>query len=197
MGLCGGTPAVAVAYQPKAASIYADLGLAIGSSKRGARPGRAAPGRHLDPRGPARLGGPGHAGHPGDEGPALPLPLRAPRAPARTPRPARAQLRGRQGEAPGGAVRPRRSRLPWRVLIAALALAAVIAGAVAHAMAGDQERGDLLPPSIATDDRGLSTVAWTEIGAPACGSPRKPRRANGACPSSLMKTEAGERRRRQ
>ena len=33
-------------------------------------------------------------------------------------------------------------------------------------MAGDQERGDLLPPSIATDDRGLSTVAWTEIGRP-------------------------------
>ena len=71
-----------------------------------------------------------------------------------------------QPEAGSGASRPRRRPLRRWVLIGALALAAVIAGSVALAMAGDQDRGDLLPPSIATDGRGLSTVAWTEIGRP-------------------------------
>jgi hypothetical protein len=71
-----------------------------------------------------------------------------------------------QPEAGSGASRPRRQRLRRRVLIGALALAAVIAGSLALAMAAGQDRGDLLPPSIATDGRGLSTVAWTEIGRP-------------------------------
>ena len=67
------------------------------------------------------------------------------------------------GEGAGSA---RRRPTQRRLLIAALTVAAVVLGVVSFAMAKHQDRGDLLPPSIATDDRGLSTVAWTEIARP-------------------------------
>ncbi len=47
--------------------------------------------------------------------------------------------------------------------IAVLALAAIAAAAASLALASGQDRGNLSPPSIAVDGRGLATVAWTEV----------------------------------
>ncbi len=58
-----------------------------------------------------------------------------------------------------------RGRRRW-VAIAILALAALAAAAASLAIASGQDRGDLVPPSIAVDGSGLATVAWTEVARP-------------------------------
>lgn len=94
------------------------------------------------------------------------MPLGPPRVLARTTRAARAGLSRGLPEGGGGAGGAPGRRIRLRLLIGALAVAAAVLGVVAFAMADHQKRGDLLPPSIATDNRGLSTVAWTEIARP-------------------------------
>lgn len=47
-----------------------------------------------------------------------------------------------------------------------LALAAIAAAIASLAVASDQDRKNLVPPSIAVDGRGLATIAWTEVGRP-------------------------------
>ena len=58
-----------------------------------------------------------------------------------------------------------RGRRRW-VAMAILALAALAAAAASLAIASGQDRGDLVPPSIAVDGSGLATVAWTEVARP-------------------------------